>query len=220
MCRSYLHVTRNSAEMPYSDYLKNRALCYRSQGLSSPRVAKRLKEEGLIASRQGLAKFFNRYDKTGSAARRPGSGRISKLTSEVLAIVEGQMQMDDETTAVQLMALLAARNHPLSLSTILRCRRKLSWTFRGSAYCQLIRAANKIKRLQFAKDFFHEAASGFNDVVYTDETSIQLESHRRFCCHKRGQLPRNKPRYRTRLYTRSTICFNYESTCIIIHVRT
>ena len=175
MRRSYLHVTRNSAKMPYSDYLKNRALCYRSQGLSPPRIVKRLKEEGLIASRQGLAKFFNRYDETGSAARRPGSGRISKLTPEVLAIVEGQMQMDDETTAVQLMALLAARNHPLSLSTILCCRRKLGWTFRGSAYCQLIRAANKIKRLQFAKDFFHEAASGFNDVVYTDETSIQLE---------------------------------------------
>jgi hypothetical protein len=33
------------------------------------------------------------------------------------------------------------------------------------------------------------------DVVWTDETSIQLETHRRFCCRKRGQQARLKPRY-------------------------
>ena len=79
-------------------------------------------------------------------------------------------------TAIQLEARLIARHHPLSLSTILRCRQQLGWTFRGSAYCQLIRVANKAKRLQFAQDFLHEAATGFNDVVFTDETSIQLRT--------------------------------------------
>ena len=181
--------------MPYSDYLKTRALFFRSHGVSPGVVAKKLKEEGLHASRQGLAKFFRRYDETSSTARRPGSGRRSKLTPDVMQIVEEQMQRDDETTAVQLMPLLAARHRPLSLSTILRCRQKLGWTFRGSAYCQLIRTVNKAKRLEFAREFLHEAATGFSDVVYTDETSIQLESHRRFCCRKRGQLPKNKPRY-------------------------
>ena len=62
-----------------------------------------------------------------------------------------------------------------------------------------LRVANKAKRLQFAQDFLHEAATGFNDVVFTDETSIQLESHRRFCCRKRRQPPKTKPRY---IYTR------------------
>ena len=117
----------------------------------------------------------------------------------MLQIVEEQMQRDDEATAVQLMSLLmsllAARHRPLSLPTILRCRQKLGWTFRGSSYCQLIRAANKAKHLEFAREFLHKAETGFTDVVYTDETSIQLENHRRFCCRKRGQLPKNKPRY-------------------------
>ena len=181
--------------MPYSEYLKARALFFRSQGSSASAVTKHLIEEGLRATRQGVAKFFRRYDETGSAARRPGSGRHSKITPDVLRIVEEQMLRDDETMAIQLEALLIARHHPLSLSTILRCRQQLGWTFRGSAYCQLIRVANKAKRLQFTQDFLHEAATGFNDVVFTDETSIQLESHRLFCCRKRGQLPKTKSRY-------------------------
>ena len=39
----------------------------------------------------------------------PGSGRPSKITDEVKRIVEAQMQLDDETTAVQLRALLAQK---------------------------------------------------------------------------------------------------------------
>ena len=61
--------------MTYSDYLKRRALFFRSHGLSPGTVTVRLREEGLKASRQGLAKFFKRYDATGSTTRRPGSGR-------------------------------------------------------------------------------------------------------------------------------------------------
>ncbi|CAI8009403.1 Transposable element Tcb1 transposase, partial [Geodia barretti] len=36
--------------------------------------------------------------------------------------------------------------------------------------------------------------SSFGDVIWTDETSVQLESHRRFHCYKKGQKPRYKPR--------------------------
>ena len=38
------------------------------------------------------------------------------------------------------------------------------------------------------------AADEFKDV-WTDETSIQLETHRRFCCRKQGERPNNKPRH-------------------------
>ena len=71
------------------------------------------------------------------------------------------MQLDDETTAVQLQRILAINGHPLSLKTILRSRTKLGWTFRGSAYCQLIREANKVKRLEWARKFTEEALSLF-----------------------------------------------------------
>lgn len=124
--------------------------------------------------------------------RMPGSGRPTKITEEVKNIVEEQMRHDDETTATQLHKLLANKGHPMSLRTILRCRSQLGWTFRGSAYCQLIRHANKIKRLQWARKYQQD---DFADVIWTDECSVQLETHRRFCCRKKNEPPKNKPRY-------------------------
>ena len=102
------------------------------------------------------------------------------------------MQHDDETTAVQLFHLLKEKGYSISLRTILRCRTDLGWTFRGSSYCQLIRQANKIKRLDWAKINLNDK---FQNVVWTDEATIQLETHRRFSCHKKGERPKNKPRY-------------------------
>ncbi len=64
--------------------------------------------------------------------------------------------------------------------------------FSGScSYCQMIRAANKVKRLDWVTEYIHEAETGFRDVIWTDECTVQLESHRRFCCRKIGELPRN-----------------------------
>ena len=64
---------------------------------------------------------------------------------EVKRVVESQMRLDDETTAYQLHALLNSKGYCLSLTTVLHYRTSLGWTFRGSAYCQLIREVNKQK---------------------------------------------------------------------------
>ena len=42
---------------------------------------------------------------------------------------------------------------------------------------QMIREAYKAKRLEFARQYLHVAEGGFTDI----ETSIKLETHRRFC---------------------------------------
>ena len=84
------------------------------------------------------------------------------------------MRADDETTAHQLRALLQSKGYPLSLRTILRCRTSLGWTFRGSSYCQLIREANKEKRLAWAQRYSGEAEGGFENVIWTDECTVQL----------------------------------------------
>ena len=115
----------------------------------------------------GIWKFLKKYRETGTIARQRGSGRPCKITREVLAIVEEQMRKDDETTAVQLQRLLAKKNHPLSLKTILRFRSKLGWPFRGSAYCQLIRDANKFERLNWAKERLEDALeNNFKNVLW------------------------------------------------------
>ena len=99
---------------------------------------------------------------------------------------------NDETTALQLFHVLKSKGHALSLRMILRCRTVLGWTFRGSSYCQLIRQQNKAKWLDWARQHLGES---FEDVMWTDECTYQLETNRRFCCRKKGEPVKNKPRY-------------------------
>lgn len=180
--------------MVYSTYKLQRILFYHLQGYKAPTITRLLLQEKLKVTRVGVAKFLKKYEETGSIGRRPGSGRPTKVTAEVKAIVDQKMKQDDETTATQLHALLTSRGYNISLRTILRCRSTLGWTFRGSAYCQLIRDANKIKRLAWAEQFVTYKDKDFEDVIFTDECTVQLETHRRFCCRKRGQPPKAKPR--------------------------
>ena len=134
-----------------------------------------MREEGLTVSRSGVARHLSKYRQTGSIRRRPGSGRLTKFQK-----------------------LLVDKEHPLSLQTILRSRSKLGWTFRGSVYCQLIREANMVKRLEWAQKHLQTALQNeFTDVVWTDECTVMLECHRRFCCRKKVIQPKPKPRYLT-----------------------
>ena len=163
--------------MVYTNCKKERIVHYKRLDCKSTTIVPLLarnNREGFDAKVSGVSRCIRNLNKTGSFA---GSGQPLKITPEVLTIVKRQMQLD-ETTAVQLQKRLANSSHPLSLKTILTSCRKLGWTSRGSAYCQLIREANVIKRLEWAKADINTALSnGFQDMLYTDESSIQLECH-------------------------------------------
>ena len=185
--------------MVFSDYTKQRILIHYRLGYKAYIIARKLQEEGITASRRGVLKMLKRYEETGTIKRKEGSGRPTKVTAAVKALVEIQMRLDDETTATQLYAICCQNGFNISLATILRARTALGWTFRGSAYCQLIREPNKAKRLQWASAHLRDS---FQDVIWTDECSVQMESHRRHCCRKIGEAPRPKPRYyEIQLYT-------------------
>ena len=54
----------------------------------------------------------------------------------------------------------------------------------------------QVKRLNWETEHKQEALNNqFEDVLWTDESSIMMESHRRFCCPKKGTQPKPKPRY-------------------------
>lgn len=179
-------------QMVFSTYIKLRIVHYQSKCYKPYTIANLMKENDEISvSRYGVAKFLKVYQTTGTIERRPGSGRMSSITWKIKELVEGKMKEDDETTATQLHSMLADNGITISLRTVLRCRTTLGWTFRGSAYCQLIRQVNKEKWLLWAQQHTTEV---FDDVIFTDETTMQLENHCRFCCRKEGERPRPKPR--------------------------
>ena len=103
--------------MVYSSYKQQRILFFSGLGYKSTSIVRVLREEGLIVSKSAVVRFLKKYKETETICRRPGCP--SKITPEVLRIVEDQMQLDDETTAVQLQKLLFDNQQPLSLKTIL-----------------------------------------------------------------------------------------------------
>ena len=178
--------------MVYQDYTKQRILSLFWQGYKISEIVEYLAlEDEIQTTRQGIRLFLNRYKLYRTISRKPGSGLPPKLTPALKQLIEDAMKEDDETTATQLQGILAARNVYVSLATIVRNRLELGWTYRGSAYCQLIRQPNKEKRLEWARKYIHD---DFENVIWTDETSVQIETHKRLCYRKEGEPPRPKPR--------------------------
>ena len=101
------------------------------------------------------------------------------------------MRCDDETTATQLHERLIQHGISLSLHTVLHSRELLGWTYRGSAYCQLIRDVNNQKRLEWALQHQNDS---FENVIFSDEASIQIKTHRLWYYCKKGEQPKPKPR--------------------------
>ena len=105
--------------MVFSDYEKKHIIHYYLQGYKAPTIQHFLREEKLKNSRVGIAKFITKYEETGCISRLPGSGRPSKITAEIKAVVDERMCLDDETTACQLHATLVAHGFKLFLRTVL-----------------------------------------------------------------------------------------------------
>ena len=180
--------------MVLSTHEMQRILVYYSSGNKAPSIQKKLEQENIFVSRVSIWKFLARYKKTGTIARQEGR-RKSMFTPEIRTIIEHQMVEDDETTSIQLQKILRHKGINVSVSSILRWRKTLGWTYRGSAYCQLIRQQNKEKRLTWARQYLKEVEDGFDDVIWTDESTIQCETHKRYCYRKKGCAPKSKPRY-------------------------
>ena len=73
----------------------------------------------------------------------------------------------------------------------------------GTKYSQMIREVNKEKRLKWAKENLDMT---FQDVIYTDETTVQIETHR-CTCYKWGYKPRykHKPKHPVKVHVRAGI---------------
>ena len=120
------------------------------------------------------------------------------------------MHIDDETIAHQLQWLLQSRGYKISLRTVLRCRRSLGWTFRGSAYCQLVRNVNKQKRREWAKanlmDAILKMFCGLMSVV------SKWRATGDFSAGESEMAPKPKPRHMYRSYfSKSAHCLYHAS---------
>lgn len=81
----------------------------------------------------------------------------------------------------------------LSTATIKRARKKLGWRKCGPRYCQIAREANRVARLAFAQQCL-DNNEDFDNVIFTDESTIWLERHGKVYFRKEGTPGKLKPR--------------------------
>ena len=120
---------------------------------------------------------------------RPRRSRSRILNDEHEVFIDNALANNDELTSQKLKRLLVAKWPELqgiSVSNIKRCRKQLGWIATRPRYCQLIREANKHKRLEWCIQCRLDGEK-FTDVIFSDELTVALEKHGRIVFQKENQ---------------------------------
>ena len=166
-----------------------------NQGYLLKDIQKRLREEDIHISDSALYRLIKKERQYGSISDRPRECVRKKLNSEQVQYIDECMKENDECTARQLHMLLLNKwpGLEVSVDTIKRERRLLGWVASKPKYCQWVRGGNMEKRLEWCTQMISTNES-FDNVIFTDECSIQLDSHGRLCFRLRGEPRKLKPK--------------------------
>ena len=86
-------------------YTRQRAAYYASQGMKAAAISRMLASEGLSYTTKSASVLLKKLSRGEGISRKVGSGRRGKVTDRVKALIEEQMQTDDETTATELQSM-------------------------------------------------------------------------------------------------------------------
>ena len=145
-------VSYSWAIMPtVSNYTRTRIESLYRKNLHQAEMFKLLKGEDLKVSFAIVTRIIKKLKLTGSTKKGTSTGRPTKFNAEARAFREDQMWKDNETTSRTIQKKLARRGVMVHPPTVRRSRKQQGWTLQRTRYCQLIRDANKVKRLEFAQ---------------------------------------------------------------------
>ena len=172
--------------IPY--HVRKSVVNLQNAGYSVPAIHKRLAEEDVSVSLRSLYKLCKKFRIHGHVLDLPRKAREKKLTPEMIEMIDDEMRKNDELTAYQLRTKLKERFPSLqvSLSTIKAVRQRIGWVCTKPHYCQILREANKVKRFEWCKQQL-EKEEDFSEVIFTDESTVQLDHHSRICFRKKRE---------------------------------
>ena len=176
-----------------TSYTRSRIESFYNQGSRPVEIFKELTKEGLKVSFASITRIIKKIQQTGSTKNLHRSGRPKKISEEAKAFIEDQMRKNDEETSSQIQKKLAKCRIVVNSSTVRRSRIKQGWTLQCTAYCQLIRDANKVKRLEYAQRIM-ESDDSFHNVIFSDDCSVSLEQYRGTCYRKVGEPAKRRPK--------------------------
>lgn len=167
-------------------YAKNRIISLKKKGMQFNAIQRCLAEENLKCSRQAVSRIWRSYCISGNIDSKFGGGCTSILNDEHCQFMDMKLKENNELTGKELKGLIQQQfGLTASVRTVLRARKKIGWLYGKTRYCQMVSEKNKIARLEFANRCL-ETGEDFENVIFTDETKIQLKSNVRRQCHKKG----------------------------------
>ena len=144
-----------------------------------------------------LWELVSKYRCNSSVVDRPRLRPPRKLSDDCYVLIDNLLSENNELTTRMLLLRLKENDQQLdvSLSTVKRARQELGWVSTTPRYCQLIREENKEKRLKWSEEQIANKEK-FDDVIFTDECSVQLYVHRKKCYRKkRPRKLKPRPKY-------------------------
>ena len=148
----------------------------------------------------------------------PKAHRPRLLNNDMINAIEDSLR-SDELTARKLKETMARvfPNLPnVSISTMKHYRKKLGWVCTRPHYCQLVREANEEKRKTWCQAQINNQER-FEDVILTDECTVQLDSHGRLCFRKEkeGRTLKQCPKHPVKVHIWGGISLR-GATCLVM----
>ena len=164
------------------------------RGYRVSKIQAHLALEDIAVSKKSLCLLIKKYRLTGSVADHRTVKPPKKLKDEHYRFIDECMATDDELTATNLLAMLKEKYPSLNVSesTVKRARVELGWAAKKTRYGAMISENNQEKRVEWCKERLETGDTDFDDVIFSDECTVQLESHRRITFYKKGQPVRYK----------------------------
>ena len=172
---------------------KTKIVRLRARNKNISEIVRILAEDDCKTSRLSVRLFLRCFKERGSFENIPLPGRPAEhVTLELLNFIDAEMEKNDELTSPNLRRKIFEQFQvDLSESKVKRLRSKLGWVQTGMRYCQLIREPNRAKCLEFCLKCLEDDET-FDDVIFSDECSVQMEKHAKICFRGKWEQPKLK----------------------------
>ena len=157
-----------------SSYLRERIVALWEEGKKVSEIVTTLESEGKRTSRATVQRWVFRWRTNRGLRDRHRSGRLLKITVEI--------------SSVELQRLISRKfSINISAPTIRRhIRMHLKWVVLRTRFGPMISDKNKVKRSTFAQMCL-DTEDSFDNVIWTDESSVQLTRHSQMMRVKMGK---------------------------------
>ena len=139
-----------------------------------------LKKENVYVSWAAVKNVINQYEIGNFRAVENTEKKefsFKKLTNNDLKIIKNTFEKDFTTSAREVRRILEEHGTVISLATVKRVIYAAGYCASRPRYCQMIREPNKVKRVEFCQELIN-ADEKFDDVIFSDECSIQLHDNK------------------------------------------